>query len=264
MGQAMTELFAGWAHLYPEVIVFRDKGLGGRLLTEDEAHEFLASYATRILSFQKFLEWEIPIIGHTSKLLEYDPGLNEDEIDHRATLRIDPPGITKTVRYAYPSEGDPNTMWKRQNKVLIPPNQRGPLLMGEMPIVVISEELKYPPFLWPNSLVDNLYDIAEELMEALDWPDRDAAAWFMLTGKAPEVRPIEARWETKQGTYSSPQWRVRLTIPPWLPEKEVLRAYRLLRRQIPGGKKLPKTPTTLEVFRFVSEQERLNGYNRPK
>ena len=52
------------------------------------------------------------------------------------------------------------------------------------------------------------------------------------------------------------------TIPPWLPEKEVLRAYRLMRKQIPKGKKLPKNTTTLEVARFVWEQQRRRGYRK--
>jgi hypothetical protein len=37
------------------------------------------------------------------------------------------------------------------------------------------------------------------------------------------MRPIEARWETKQGsTQLNPPWRIRLTMPPRLPEEETL------------------------------------------
>lgn len=74
------------------------------------------------------------------------------------------------------------------------------------------------------------------------------------------MRPIDARWELKQGGYLNPQWRLRLTIPPWLPEKEVLRAYRRMQGQILGGVRLPKTSTPLEVAHFVRKRARLDGY----
>jgi hypothetical protein len=44
MVRAMSELFAGLAHQYPEVVAFREDILG-RLLSEDEAHALLASLA---------------------------------------------------------------------------------------------------------------------------------------------------------------------------------------------------------------------------
>ncbi len=263
MVQAMSELFAGWAHQYPKVIEFRDKVLPGRFLTEDEVHTLITSYATRVLHLGTFAHWEIPIVGHHAEILDAPSTEQFNPIDDWVTLRIDPPGITKTVRYAYPREGDSHTRCETQNGSVIP-------IITELPIELHGG----PSWLWPGSAVHHLYKLSEELANAFDWPvstedslrqlGNDAAVWFILTGKTPEVRPIEAKWETKQGKYAPPQWRIRLTIPPWLPEREVLRAYRLLRRQIPGGKKLPKTDTTLEVFRFVSEQERQNGYNRPK
>ena len=64
----------------------------------------------------------------------------------------------------------------------------------------------------------------------------------------------------KAGHCLNPQWRIRLTIPPWLPEEKVLRAYRLLQKNRTEGRKLPKTTVPLKVARFVWEQEKLNGY----
>jgi len=131
----------------------------------------------------------------------------------------------------------------------------------------------YPSWLWPGSVIDNLYELSVELAHTFDWPGstldtlgrprNEAAVRFVLTGAKPEVHPIDARWEQKGGGCLKPQWRVRLTIPPWLSEKEVLQAYRLMRGQLPRGTGLPKTTTPLEVARFVWERERLNGYRRP-
>ena len=100
-------------------------------------------------------------------------------------------------------------------------------------------------------------------MEAFDWPDRDASVWFVLTGEAPEVRPLDGRWVTKQGKYLNPQWRIQLTIPRWVPAEEVLRAYQILRGQDPRGRELPNKTTSLELARFVWEQERLHGCKEP-
>jgi hypothetical protein len=122
--------------------------------------------------------------------------------------------------------------------------------------------------------VDELYDISSALADAFDWPLESGnlgntrpmsrtAAWFVLTGEAPPVHPIEARWEAKHSSLPNPQWRIRLTIPPWLPEEEALLAFRLLRRERPKGLKLPKEARTLEVARFVWERERLDGYREP-
>jgi hypothetical protein len=133
----------------------------------------------------------------------------------------------------------------------------------------------YPSWLWPGSVVDELYDLSVALANAFDWaldpgnlegtrPLSRTAAWFVLTGEAPPVHPIEARWEPKHGSsHLNPQWRIRLTIPPWLPEEETLLAFRLLRKERTRGLMLPKEARTLEVARFVWERERLDGYREP-
>src|SRR5215217_683681 len=133
----------------------------------------------------------------------------------------------------------------------------------------------YPSWLWPGSVVDELYDLSVVLASAFDWPlasagnlwgsrpRSESAAWFILTGEVPQVRPIEARWEMKLGVISLlPQWRIQLTIPPWLPEEEVLRAFRSLRRERPAGHQMPKTAKPLEVARFVWKRKRVE-YREP-
>jgi hypothetical protein len=107
-----------------------------------------------------------------------------------------------------------------------------------------------------------------ELAEQFDWPEMNitrthVATRFILTGKVREVHAIDARWVPKMGRRLKPQWRIQLTLPPWLTEKEVLRAYRQMRGQILRSTELPKTTIPLEVASFVWEQERLNGYKRP-
>jgi len=77
MLQAMSEFFTGLAHQDPEVVKFREEVLEGRFpLSPGEAHGLIASYAARILPFEKFAKWGIPIIGHCAEVLERADGEN--------------------------------------------------------------------------------------------------------------------------------------------------------------------------------------------
>ncbi len=270
MTGAMSALFALIGDQLPGVKEFREKVLPGRFLTADEAHALIASCAARTFSLSWFEEWGIPFVGHRAKIVDTGPrGEHYNPIDDWMTIRVDPPGVTKTVRYAYPREGDPNTRCMVQSGSVVPIHTYFP--------TEFHGDHTYPPWLWPGSVVDKLYELSVELAGAFDWPKgsvegnltgtrpkSESAAWFVLTGEAPQVRPINARWEQKSGsTHLSPQWRIQLTIPPWLPEEEVLRAFRALRRQRPKGRQMPKMAKPLEVARFVWERERIDGYREP-
>lgn len=266
---AMSALFALIGDQFPKVKEFRENVLGGRLLTADEAHALIASDAARTLDRRLFEEWGIPFVGHHAKIVGTGPrGEHYNPVDDWMTIRVDPPGRTETVRYACPREGDPNTRCMLQSGAVIP-------IHNYLPVEFHGEHT-YRPWLWPGSVVDELYDLSSELADAFDWPggsDRNltgtrpwsrTAVWFILTGERPQVRPIEAKWETKRGsTYLNPQWRIQLTIPHWLPEGEALQALRTLKRQRPEGRELPKTVRPLEVARFVWRQEREDGYRKP-
>lgn len=267
---AMSALFVLIANQHPGVNAFREKVLPGRPLTAGEAHALIASHAARTFDFGQFEEWDVPLVGHRAQVLGTGPrGERYSPVDDTMTIRVDPPGITKTVRYARSQEGDSHTRCQVWSGAVVP-------IHNHLPIEAHGDT-RYPSWLWTGSVIDELYNLSVELAQAFDWPlasagnlygtrpRSESAAWFILTDEAPQVRPIEARWETKHGgsIYPPPQWRMRLTIPLWLPEEEVLRALRLLRKQAPEGQKLPKTTRPLEVARFVWEQERLHGYREP-
>lgn len=269
MTGAMSALFALIGDQIPEVAEFREKVLPGRFLTADEAHALIASSAARTLCPSQFEDWGIPFVGHRAEVLDTGPrGPDFNPVDDWMTIRVDPPGIAKTVRYAYPQDGDPNTRCMLRSRAIIPIHTYFPIESHGAHV--------YPSWLWPGSVVDELYELSVELADAFDWPGgskgnltgtrprSESAAWFVLTGEAPQVRPIDARWEQKHGNrHLSPQWRIHLTAPPWLPEEEVIQAFRTLRRQRPEGRQMPKTARTLEVARFVWGRERRDGYREP-
>jgi hypothetical protein len=267
MLRAMSEFFAGLAHQHPDVVAFR-KDVLGCLLSEDEAHALLASPAARMFPPEWFAEWEIPVIGHSATIKAQEATASSVMFDHRVTVRMDPPGTTKKVRYADPRllpsrELDAyRTRCMSQNGATIPP-------VSYMPRSEHGGRW-YPPWMWPGSVVYNLFELSDDLAQTFDWPtdgfdqlESHAGAWFVLTGEAPAVRPLGARWEQKGGKHLLSQWRVELTVPAWLPSDELLRAYALMRQRMLGDRIRLPDPTTLEAARFVWEQERRNGYERP-
>jgi hypothetical protein len=56
---------------------------------------------------------------------------------------------------------------------------------------------------------------------------------------------------------------MRLTLPPWISADELLRTYNLMRQRMFEGRIRVPDHNTLEAARFVWEQERQNGYERP-
>ncbi len=87
-----------------------------------------------------------------------------------------------------------------------------------------------------------LEDLARWLVARYPWPLRDAA-WFVLTGRVPEIEPLRIEPDEARGTY-------RITFATWISEESLRRAYRSLHKSDnrPLGRKV------LSAFRFVDER----------
>jgi hypothetical protein len=289
MLQATSTYFVWLLNQHPEVVRFRDEVLGGKTLSLEQAHKLLGSYAARFFPLEWFSDWRIPVVGHTSEIIGgYDWGLHEQEVDHRVTLWVEPPGITKRVRYAHPDtlilDEDAEqissrcVLMKKRGSVAPPYNMGLPEDPGNY------ETPNRPMAVWPGSVVDNLYVLVEELADAFRWPShvghtktsrswsKDAAAEFVLTGVAPLAtlvplvplaRPIDARLKLEENKYLGSQRRIELNISPWVSAEEVTRAYKRMQKQVLEGRNRQPKPETLEVACFVWEEERRHEYNRP-
>jgi hypothetical protein len=115
-----------------------------------------------------------------------------------------------------------------------------------------------------------LWKLAERLSRTYLWREEDAV-WFLLTGYAPSVKPLEIRgyitppqhmaigripWE-----YHPQTARITITADAWLNVKEVARAFRDIQIQILDGSDAagPTPERTLEVVRFVARRMRERG-----
>src|SRR5215211_3800479 len=279
MLQATSGYFEWLANQRPEVLQFRDEVLGGKTLSLEQAHKLFGSYAARFFPLEWFSDWRIPVVGHTSEIVgEYDWGSHEQEVDHRVTLRVDPPGVTKRVRYAHPDTPILDEDAEQISSRCVLMKKRGsvapPYNMG-LPEDPDYETPNRPMAVWPGSVVDNLYVLATKLAYAFRWPGKDArrkdfhpwnedaAAEFVLTGVAPLARSVNARLKLEGNKYLGSQWQIELNISPWVPAEEVTRAYKWMQKQLLEGRNTQPKPKTLEVACFVWEEERRREYNRP-
>jgi len=276
MIDAMNAFFALHADNLYEVEEFRERVLPGRFLTVEEACALILSSAARTFSIEWFEEWEIPYIGHSAEVLSTAPrGEEFKPVDDHLTVRVDPPGITKEVRYADPDARGLNTRCVYKNGTIVPIHLH------------LSKEKYGDPqsvrWIWPGSLVDDLYQLSFILEGLFDWKPAvrknmiqaetlsfgPTAATFVLTGEAPGANPIDAVVEAPWGFFLTPydlnrEWLMELTFPYWLPDKEVLQAFRVFRTYRGLGLKLPRTKRPLEVARFVWERKRIEGrFRRP-
>jgi len=301
MLRATSEFFRWKAGQHPGVARFRSRMLSGSILSASDAQKLIGSYAARLFPFEWFLDWGIPIVGHTSRIVDgYDWGTHRGALDHRVTVRVDPPGITERVRYAHPgtrvADEDEALLSTRcvltRSGAAVPPYdamlpeeaqppddlvevKRSPTSDRQDGIeessvylapLALSDSIQTPsrPFsVWPGSVIDGLFDLARELAASYPWVEKEAAAEFVLTDAVPRANSLYAKLYLNGDGTPNGQLRISLDVLPWVPPEDVLLAYkRVQRRVVEGRNKLPGGKTC-EVVCFVWEQDRLNGYKRP-
>ncbi len=178
-------------------------------------------------------------------------------IDDWVTIRVDLPEIAKTVRYVHPTETKARSVKTHGAYLAAAPWY--PVITG-LPIKRDGNHV-YPIWAWPGSVADELREISVKLANTRDRPESTIApaggrGTRKLGGSSSLAKPRKCALRTRDGNqrgaaiYLSPNGGYSSQIP-WLPEKGVLRAYRLMWRQTLGGKNVPKRTTTLEVARFV-------------
>lgn len=92
---------------------------------------------------------------------------------------------------------------------------------------------------------------------------RDDAAWFVLTGEPPTLRPLAVDVFMNESVYGPSYCKLTLHVAPWIPPGEVEKAFAQIRDQVRCGLG-PGTvgEQRLEVLRFV-EEERAKSGRRP-
>ena len=155
----------------------------------------VGSYAARFLPLKWFSDRKIPVVGHASEIVgEYDSGPSKGDVDHRVTVRVDPPDIVQRVRYAHPDrpmlEEDQDQIFRlcamtASGSVVPPFNVKLPETtelpedtvevqpapgQGERPVRLAPLELagnfqthSRPWTVWPGSVIASLYSVTRAL-----------------------------------------------------------------------------------------------------
>jgi len=286
-GQAALLALSAYAALKanedPRVTEFRTRVLEIECLSTEQAMDLLYSHAARFLTLDQMRELDVPLSGHKTTLLEPYREIDRDEyFDHKVSLRVEPPGISLMLRYTNLIDDSENkeelvrceveeAEALAPYKVSFPPvevpgtNQGsksniGPILLSNF------DTADRPANVWPGSLVDEIYDLAQELCESFMWPSRktrgwigtwwneDAAALFVLTGIAPLVHPIKVGLARAEGSLDIPS-RVVFEALPWLRPESVHEAYKSARRAL-NVKLRNQGDRKFDVVTFVLERSR--------
>jgi hypothetical protein len=95
------------------------------------------------------------------------------------------------------------------------------------------------------------------------WSEEEAI-WYVLTLETPRLRPIRTRGRGKFPNQHRPfQYEVTLTVLPWVPAKEVERAYRNLQKQLLEESSRETGVRILDVVQFCWAQFRKTRSTAP-
>ena len=237
-----------------EIANFRQDLLGDSLLSAEQAYALLESPAAQYFHASWFEEWGIPVVGHVSEVVgRYDPGRRKGEVDHRVTVRVDPPGITRAVRYAHPdlpalanSEEDRRACFiYKDNGAVVEPFER---LRYRA-----KDGLKDTVLVWPGSLLDYISRFTAKWARMYKWEEEDML-WALLTGEAPRLSALKVNVRHSLGN----QTTITLAVAPWVGADVVEKNYRKIQRQVlVRGNHAPER--SIAVLRFVERVIREEG-----
>jgi hypothetical protein len=247
---AFEEYLAYAANFDQDLHRFRDSVLGNRLLTAEQARAFVQSPAARFFGAHRF-EFgggNIPLTGHHATRDNYERGREGEKVWSRATVSVDPPGITETVE-----------KWtlKPLHKV-IRQRRNDDVGDGEPLPFVDAEGRARTSWVWKESLLEELRRLSEKLAKRYLWEDAQATM-FVLSGEIPARPPLRVSYEWKGAGVGSralqaSQGVVTLEVAPWVSAKTLHRAYRIAQKRILDHDNRHIMEKNLKLFRFVTER----------
>ena len=247
---AFEEYLAYAANFDPNLHKFRDRVLGNRLLTAEQARAFVQSPAARFFGdpWFEFGGGSIPLTGHHATLQSIEHEREGQKVRHRAKVSVDPPGITENAeRWTY----------EPAHKA-IRPRPNDDIGNGEPLSFVDAEGRARTSWVWEKSLLDGLRRLSEKLAKRYLWENAQATM-FVLTGEIPARPALRVSYEWKGAGVGSralkaSQGLVTLEVAPWVSAKTVDRAYRAAQKRILRRHNRPVQEKNLSLFRFVTQR----------
>jgi hypothetical protein len=184
----------------------------------------------------------MPLAERQIVLEESAPVQEDGRLLLRASLSVDPPGVTETLLRLHPS--------------------RDPLLTFVWP----WGETERPEVLevWPNSVLGQLHKTSIRLAKDHPWTVEDAAL-FILTGEPIFLPPLAFRMHRSRSGVAAHKYNhdeVTLSVTPWVPGEVILEAYRKVRRSL-GYKDRRPNERQVALFRFVLARSEVHVVKKP-
>jgi hypothetical protein len=247
---AFEEYLAYAANFDKDLHRFRERVLGGRLLTAEEARALVQSPFARFFGDTRFDfgGGSVPLRGHHATLESYEREREGHRVRHRAAVSVDPPGITEIAE-----------MWTYQppHKVIRP--RRNDDVGNGKPLSFVDAEGKVQvSWIWERSLLEKLLRLREKLAKRYLWQGAQATM-FVLTGEIPARSPLRVSYEWKSAGWGgnalkASQGVLTLEVAPWVSANTVSRAYKSAQRRILQRNNRSIKEKNLRLFRFVTER----------
>jgi len=232
---ALEEYLALCAACDADVYLFRKKVLGGQTISSANARKLIGSPAARVLSKAAFENLDVPFLDHTAKLVDHKTDLVIKGRRYRATIFVDPPGLTRQVEMVTWS-GTPQTDNQRLVELDYPDEE------GKVRNIQV----------WSISLLGELREVGEKLSERYRWR-RACAVWYLLTGEIPAVPALRVTRSFPSSMYHHDAL-ITLEASPWVSARTVVQAFRKAQAKTlgsRGGRRIGKK--NLKLLRFVIE-----------
>jgi len=239
---------------------FRERFLGNRLLDADGVRAFLGSPANAVLAPSTMDYLDIPFTAHSAEIVgcerfaerlkDCDPVarafyLHTLPIEHHDWVRVQSGGkyVMRcqheiTLRFTHPVQCEHQRRMEHNTRDCRKDH-----------INLFRNDWPY----WPGSALAELKALIDALRQSYPAWNEPGACAFVLTGKAPEIPPVT--WATSYHFGIPTHGTISIEAEPWLPEADLLKAYRDARAAMcgPAAERLGGEARGYEVLTFVCE-----------
>ncbi len=215
------EVLAKHASSNRAVQAFRDRFLGGELLSPEQSQAFVTSLANQHLPVEWFFEQQVSFLDHTSLTQETTVDYRDEVIE----FTVQPANINCRVEKDVLSEdyrrlsvaGDPSeVIQRRRNDVTLPTSDE--VGIAQAGLLDLGYWRGFTGYVRTDSPLGALGSLGDHLMKRYRVWKSPYATRFVLTGETPEeTSPL---W-----TETGPTGEIVLHAAPWISSESVKSAY---------------------------------------
>jgi hypothetical protein len=209
-----------------------------------------------------FLELQIPAAEHRAVIIGHYERVGDtpNDVDHRVTVKVDPPGTTMRVRYARGerplTDGDPVDVrhcgFKDTKRETMQTPDEALLRYRD------RDKVREVANIWPGSVLDELRRRSSRLARMYGWEEEDMV-WLVLTGETPRLGALALKVRKTAGNLTT----ITLTAASWVSAETIEKNYQNVQRQVLVKGNYALSLRSIAVLRFVEKNIRERGKRPP-